>query len=127
MNRRTAPASAVNSGLALLLVAVLMLVIAVAASGCTKGQQSLVGAWAGVDDGERLDFRADGTLYLTRASGSVETLSWRAEAGDLSIGKYGEDSGEDATFTYSIDDDVLTLVYGAEPPAKYTREQPQGG
>jgi hypothetical protein len=118
-NRRTAPAAAVASGLTLVLALALMLVALVPASGCSQGQQSLVGTWSGVDGGERLDFRADGTLYLTRASGAVETLIWRAEAGSVSMG--APDGEEDATFGYSIDKDVLTLTYGAEEPAKYTR------
>jgi hypothetical protein len=123
MSGRTAPAAAMASRLVPVLFAALLLVLVVSTLGCSQEEQSLVGTWTSIDEGETLDFRADGTLYLTRASGAVDTLRWQAEGGSLAMSVSGEGT---RTFDYSIDEQVLTLSYPDEQPARYVRLELQG-
>jgi hypothetical protein len=120
---RTARAAAEASRLVPVMLAVLLLALMVFTLGCSKQQESLVGTWTSVDEGETLDFRSDGTLFLTRASGAVDTLTWQADDSNLAM---GVSSGGTKTFGYSIDQGLLTLTYPGEVPARYTRLELQG-
>jgi hypothetical protein len=106
------------------LVAAAALLLALAASvlGCSKEQESLVGTWTSVEQGETLDFRSDGTLFFTRADDKVDTLRWQADDSSVAIGTEG---GSTKAFGYSIGAGVLTLTYPDESPAKYTRVELQ--
>jgi hypothetical protein len=104
--------------LALLLVLTLVLVLAASTSGCSKDPGSLVGTWRSDQEGETLEFRSDGILYLTTSSGVVDTLQWQADDSSLAIGVLG---GGTKTLGYSVNGAVLTLTYPDVEPAKYTR------
>jgi hypothetical protein len=119
---RTARAAASVLGLAVWLSVALAL--AASASGCSKGQESLVGTWTSAEQGETLEFTSDGALVFTRASGKVETLHWQADDSNLAIGAPG---GGTKTLGYSIDGGVLTLKYQGQEPAKYTKVEAAGG
>lgn len=93
-------------------------------AGCSGETESLVGTWTSAEQGETLDFRADGYLFFTKADGEVETLEWQADDRSLAIRVEGRGS---ETFTYSIDDGVLTLTFPGEESAEYRRLDLEGG
>jgi hypothetical protein len=108
------------TGRALLLL--VLLTVCVAAVGCTGQTESLVGLWVSSEQGETLDFRADGILIFTSASGESEALSWQADDSNVALKAEG---GGTRTLGYSIDGGVLTLTYPEEEPARYERFVPQ--
>ncbi len=88
------------------------------ASGCSGQTESLVGVWTSAEQGETLEFRADGSLLFTTAGGETEELKWQADDSSVAIGVEG---GGTRTLAYSIDDGTLTLTHPDEEPARYER------
>ncbi len=54
-----------------------------------------MGTWISAEEGETLEFRADGTLYFTTADGLAETLRWQAD--DRSLALVVEERGHEDT------------------------------
>lgn len=117
-------AAAKASRFVLIVSTVLLLVAIGGALGCAGQHESLVGTWTSAKEDETLDFRADGTLYFTRADGQVDTLRWQSDESHLAIGVQG---GGTETLGYSLKHGVLTLTFPGEKPAAYTRVELQGG
>jgi hypothetical protein len=119
---RVAWAAGAASRIALVALAALVVIsvfaVGATAAGCSKETGSLVGTWTSGEQGETLDFRADGTLYFTRADGTVDTLRWQADDRNLAI---AAGDGKTERVAYSIKGDVLKLTYEGAGSAEYQR------
>lgn len=93
----------------------------------------LVGRWR-TDPGDglalaafgevQLDFRGDGSLTWTGASGPV-AMTWRADEVELTLGLAGGERDTPTPYTLEPGGDALVLRHGHQP-ARFLRERSHG-
>jgi hypothetical protein len=108
----------VATSIFILSFALLLVVLALFGSGCGDDAADLVGIWTSAEQGETLEFAADGTAIFTMEGGEVSVLTWEIKGSGLVLGVAGEGTRR---LGYSLEGDVLTLTFSGEEPTEYTR------